>query len=83
VILLGNSLLLFLALDLAVFLFILGLILSGNFLVLLVLDFESVLGGLFDMCPHIADDLGDFCDLGSWVIGLDLIIDFSSVEEES
>lgn len=74
--------LLLLALDLAVLRLILLLFLGSADLVLLVFGLESLLGGGLDVGPHVADDLGDFCDLGSGVLGLDAIIDFSSIKEK-
>ena len=78
-----DALLLFLALDFAVLLLVLGLLGGDDFLVLLVLGLEAVLGGLVDVLPHVADDLGDFGNLGSRVVALDLVVHFSAVEEES
>ena len=82
-ILLLDSLLLFLSFDLAILLLILGLFLGSHYFVLLVLCLEPVLGGAVNISPHLTDDLGNFCDFGGRVIGLDAIVDFSSVEEES
>lgn len=74
--------LLLLALDLAVLRLILLLFLGGADLVLLVFCLEAVLGGGVDVGPHVADDLGDLGDLGGRVLGLDAIIDFSSIKEK-
>ena len=74
--------LLLLALDLAVLRLVLLLFLGRADLVLLVLGNESLLGGGLDVGPHVTDDLGDLGDLGSGVLGLDAIIDFSSIKEK-
>ena len=73
---------LLLALDLAVVLFVLGLLDGDCLLVLLVLGLESVLGGGVDVLPHVADDLGDLGDLGGRVVRLHSVVDFAPVEEE-
>lgn len=75
--------LLLFALNLAV-LSLVFLLLAGCFdLVLLVLSLETLLGGWFDVGPHVTDDLGDLGNFGSWVLGLHAIIDFSPVKEKS
>jgi hypothetical protein len=33
--------------------------------------------------PHVANDLGDFGDFGCGIVSLDLVIDLSTIEEES
>ena len=78
-----DALLLFLALDFTVLLLVLGLHASDDFLVLLILSLKTVFGGLVDLLPHVTDDLGDFGNLGSRVVGLDSVVDFATVEEES
>jgi hypothetical protein len=75
--------LLLLALDLAVLRLILLLLLGSLDLVLLVLGFESLLGGGLDIRPHITNDLGDLSYFGGRVVGLHAIIDFSPVKEKS
>lgn len=71
-----------LLLDLAVFCDILSLGFGGGFLVLLVLLFESVLGGLVSVVPHVADDLGDLGNLGIGVGGLNLVVVLLSEKEK-
>ena len=77
-----DVLLLFLALDLAVFLLVLGLLLSCNCLIALVFSFKALFGGRIDSLPHITDDLGDLCDLGGRVVGLDTVVNFLPIEEK-
>ena len=77
-----DVLLLFLALNLAVLLLVICLLLSCDLLVALVLGLETLLGCGVNSLPHVADDLGDLCDLGSGVVGLDSVIDFLPVEEK-
>ena len=68
--------------DFAVFGDILGLDLGSDFLVFLVLLFESVLGGLVGVVPHFTDDLGDLGNLGIGVGGLNLVVVLLSEEEK-
>ena len=75
-------LLLFLALNLSVLLLIVGLLLSSYLLIALIFGLETLLSLGVHALPHIADDLGDLCDLGSGVVGLDSVIDFLPVEEK-
>ena len=77
-----DVLLLFLALNLAVLLLVICLLLSCDLLVALVLGLETLLGCGVDSLPHVADDLGDLCDLGSGVLSLDAVVDFLPVEEK-
>ena len=77
-----DALLLLLSLNLAVLLLVGGLALGSNDLVALVVHLETVLGGLVDGAPHVADDLGDLGDLGGGVLGLDAVIHFLAVEEK-
>ena len=78
-----NSFLFLLALNLTVFFLILCLLFSNNFFVLLIFCHKTVLGSLIDIRPHIANDPGDFGDFGCGIVGLDLFIDLSTIEEES
>lgn len=82
VLVLGDALLLFLALDLAVLFFVCGFLLGHLLLVLLVLDLEAVLGGLVDGVPHITDDFGDLCDFSSRVLTLHFVVHFSPIQEK-
>lgn len=72
----------FLFLNLSVLGDILLFILGRLFLVLLVLLFQSVFGGLIGFVPHVADDLGDLSDFGIGVIGFNLVIIFLSEQEK-
>ena len=77
-----DALFLLLSLDFAVLLLIFGLVLGGLLLVLLVFDLKTVLGGLVDVLPEVADDLGDFGDLGRRVLRLNAVVHFCPVEEK-
>ena len=77
-----DVLLLFLPLNLAVLILVICLLLSCDLLVALVFSLETGLGIGIDGLPHIADDLGDLCDLGSGVLSFDAVIDFLPVEEK-
>jgi hypothetical protein len=68
----------FLFFNLAVFCDILSLNLGGNLLVLLVLFFKSVLGGLVGVVPHFTDDFGNFGDFGIWIFSFDFAVIFLS-----
>lgn len=74
--------LLLFAFDLAVLSLVLLLQLVGLNLVFLVLSLEAVLGGLVDLPPHVADDPGNFCYLGSRVVSLHTIIHFTPIQEK-
>lgn len=50
--------------------------------IFLVFSLETVFGGLVHVTPHIADDLSDFSDLGSGVVGLDTIVHFTPIQEK-
>ena len=75
-------LLLFLAFDLAVLCLVLGFFLGGDDLVLLILLFQTFLGVFVDVAPHLTDDFGDFGDFGFGVLGLDLFVYFTAIEEK-
>jgi hypothetical protein len=78
---LGVFFLLFLF-DLAVLVNVSGF-LFGNFsFVDLVLGFESILGGLIYIPPHIRNDFGQFGDFGIWIVSLYFAVNFFSVEEK-
>jgi len=62
---------------------ILFLLLGGLNFVDFILVFEPLFDCRIDVGPHITNDFGDLSDFGSRVVGLYLIIDFSSVEEKS
>ena len=68
--------------NFAVFCDILGFGLACSLLVLLVLLFKSVLGGLISVVPHFTDDFGNFGNLGIWVSRLNLVVILLSEEEK-
>jgi hypothetical protein len=68
--------------DLAM-LFNVSSFLSGNFFFVdLVLSFESILGGLIYIPPHLRNYFGQFGDFGIWILSLYFAVNFFSEEEK-
>lgn len=68
--------------DLSVLVNVGGFFVSNLFLVLLVLDFQSVFGGLIDILPHLGDDFGQFGDFGIGILWLYFVVNLLSEKEE-
>jgi hypothetical protein len=68
--------------NFSIFFNIVSFFLSGDFLILLVLLFKSIFGGLINVIPHLTNDFSDFCDFGIGVFGPDFVINFPSKQEE-
>ena len=76
-------LLFFLALNLSVLSLVLLLVLSSLNFIYFILVFEPLFNSRVNICPHITNDFGDLSNFGSWIVGLNTIIDFSSIKEKS
>jgi len=74
--------LLFLTFNLAILGFIFFLDFIGLNFVFLIFSFETILGGLVDISPHITNNFSDLSYLGSWVISFHTIINLSPIEEK-
>ncbi len=68
--------------NLTIFFNIVGFLFASDLLILLVLLFKSIFGGLIDVIPHHTNDFGDLGDFGIWMFGLNLVINFLSEEEK-
>ena len=77
----GNFLFFPLYLPILVLIFLFGL--CCLLFVLLILDFQPVPCGLVNFTPHLTDDFGQVSNFGIWVFSLNIIIDFSTIKEES
>ena len=74
---------LFFPLDLPILVFIFLLSLCCLLFILLILDFQSVPCGLVNFAPHLTDDFGQVSNFGIWVFGLNIIVHFGTIKEES
>ena len=73
----------FLALNLSVLSLVLFLVLTRLGFIYFILVLKPLLISGVNICPHITNDFCDLSNFGSWIVGLNTIIDFSSIKEKS